>query len=96
MKKVLSKVGQSTLEYVIVLTAIVAAILFAATQFIKPSVNNVYGEAGKTLNASGGIFSSNIGGNISMGTVPTTGSTTTSPSTTSPSTTSPTTNPTTL
>lgn len=32
--------GQSTLEYVIILTAIIGAILFAATQFIKPRVQN--------------------------------------------------------
>ncbi|MFH0763262.1 MAG: hypothetical protein V1925_05185 [Candidatus Omnitrophota bacterium] len=32
------KKGQSTLEYVLVLTAIVAAIIFAATKFIKPRV----------------------------------------------------------
>ena len=32
--------GQSTLEYIVVLTAIIAAILFAATKFIKPRVQN--------------------------------------------------------
>ncbi len=32
--------GQSTLEDVIILTAIVAAIIFAATRFIKPKVEN--------------------------------------------------------
>lgn len=32
--------GQSTLEYVIILTTIIAAILFAATQFIKPRVED--------------------------------------------------------
>lgn len=32
--------GQSTLEYVLVLTAIVAAIIFAATKFVKPRVEN--------------------------------------------------------
>ncbi len=32
--------GQSTLEYVIILTAIIGGILFAATQFIKPRVEN--------------------------------------------------------
>jgi uncharacterized protein (UPF0333 family) len=32
------KKGQSTLEYVLVLTAIVAAIILAATKFVKPRV----------------------------------------------------------
>ena len=64
MKKVLSRSGQSTLEYVIVLTAIVAAILFAATQFIKPGVNKIFGEAGGRLNNSGDVFTNKIG--ISM------------------------------
>ena len=67
MKKALNKIGQSTLEYVIVLTAIVAAILFAASQFIKPSVNKVYSDAGSTMNASGGLFVNAIGGGVNMG-----------------------------
>ena len=66
MKKVFSKVGQSTLEYVIVLTAIVAAILFAAAQFIKPSVNKVYSDAGITLNASGTLFTNAVGGGLNL------------------------------
>jgi hypothetical protein len=32
--------GQSTLEYVLILTAIIAAIIFAATQFMKPRVQS--------------------------------------------------------
>ena len=32
------KRGQSTLEYVLILTAIVGAIILAATRFIKPRV----------------------------------------------------------
>jgi type II secretory pathway component PulF len=68
MKKVLGRVGQSTLEYVIVLTAIVAAILFAASQFIKPSVNKVYQEAGTTMNASSTLFSNAIGGGLNLST----------------------------
>lgn len=35
-----TKKGQSTLEYVLVLTAIIAAIVFATTQFIKPKVES--------------------------------------------------------
>lgn len=36
----LRKKGQSTLEYVIILTAIVAGILFAAVTFLKPKVES--------------------------------------------------------
>ncbi len=32
------KRGQSTLEYILVLTAIIAGIIFAATQFVRPRV----------------------------------------------------------
>lgn len=66
MKKVLNKVGQSTLEYVIVLTAIVAAILFAAIQFMRPTVNKVYSDAGITMNASGTLFTNMVGAGIGL------------------------------
>lgn len=33
------KRGQSILEYVIILTAVIACIIWAATQFIKPAVD---------------------------------------------------------
>jgi len=61
MKKALGRGGQSTLEYVIVLTAIVAAILFAATQFIRPNVNAIYGQVGNRLNASATFFENKVG-----------------------------------
>jgi uncharacterized protein (UPF0333 family) len=32
--------GQSTLEYVIILTAIIAAIIFAAASFLKPRLES--------------------------------------------------------
>lgn len=32
--------GQSTLEYVLVLTAIIAGIILAATKFVRPRVEN--------------------------------------------------------
>lgn len=32
------KKGQSTLEYVLILTAIIAAVIIAATKFVKPRV----------------------------------------------------------
>lgn len=36
----LKKRGQSTLEYVLVLTAIIAAVIFAASQFLRPKVQS--------------------------------------------------------
>lgn len=36
----LKRKGQSVLEYVIILTAILAAIIFGAQQFLKPKVEN--------------------------------------------------------
>ena len=41
--------GQSTLEYVLVLTAIVAAIIFAATQFVKPRVEGSLDHVSKEM-----------------------------------------------
>lgn len=46
------KKGQSILEYVIVLTAIIAAIVVAATTLIKPSINKAVDDAGKTINTA--------------------------------------------
>lgn len=39
------KKGQSTLEYVIIITAIVAGIIFAATKYLKPRVQNAMDHA---------------------------------------------------
>lgn len=36
-----AKKAQSTLEYIIIFTTIVGAILFAANQYIKPSMQNI-------------------------------------------------------
>lgn len=44
-----SKLGQSVLEYVIVLTAIIAIIILAAQNIIKPAVNQAM------INAAGSI-----------------------------------------
>lgn len=44
--------GQSILEYVIVLTVIVAAIALAATTLIKPSMNKAFNDIGATINAA--------------------------------------------
>lgn len=43
------KKGQSILEYVIVLTVIVAAIAAAAGTAIKPALNQNYTDAGDTM-----------------------------------------------
>ena len=46
------KKGQSILEYVIVLTVIVAAIAYAATQFIKPAVQDAINKTAQTINGA--------------------------------------------
>lgn len=46
----LTKKGQSTLEYVIILTAIVGAIIFAATSFMKPRVQDSLDHVTGTMN----------------------------------------------
>ncbi|MGE5280502.1 MAG: hypothetical protein ACM3L6_07165 [Deltaproteobacteria bacterium] len=61
MKKLLCKAGQSTMEYVIVLTAIIAAILFAAVTFIKPSVNRVYNQTSSTMDTQSSFFLNKVG-----------------------------------
>jgi uncharacterized membrane protein len=44
--------GQSILEYVIVLTVIVAAIALAAGTMIRPSLNQAMNDIGKTINTA--------------------------------------------
>jgi len=61
MKRTKNRRGQSTVEYVIVFTAIAAAIIFAATQGIKPAVNKTYNQAGGRIDASGDFFANKIG-----------------------------------
>jgi len=41
--------GQSVLEYVIVLTAIIAVIIAGATSFLRPAVENTMDSAGQTI-----------------------------------------------
>lgn len=41
--------GQSILEYVIVLTVVIAAIAVGASQFIKPAVNSSVQNVGTTI-----------------------------------------------
>lgn len=61
MKRTKNKRGQSTVEYVIVFTAIAAALIYAATQVIQPTVNQIYTDAGQSINQSGSYFAQNIG-----------------------------------
>lgn len=61
MKGLKNKKGQSTVEYVIVFTAIAAAIIFAAVNVIKPAVNKTYGEAGNAIEKGATHFGNNIG-----------------------------------
>lgn len=44
-----NKKGQSILEYVIVLTVIIAAIALAAGSFIKPAVTNATSDAANAI-----------------------------------------------
>lgn len=46
--------AQSVLEYVIVLTAIVAAVIIAATSFIKPAVNTALQDVANTITSATG------------------------------------------
>ncbi len=48
------KRGQSILEYVIVLTVIVAAIIFAARSFIEPSVRGTLQSASQSIDGAAG------------------------------------------
>jgi len=43
------KRGQSILEYIIVLTAIIAVVIVAATAVIKPAVDKAMNEAAQTI-----------------------------------------------
>jgi uncharacterized protein (UPF0333 family) len=45
-----NKKGQSILEYVIVLTVVVAAIAWGATQFIRPAVEQGTTDAASSVN----------------------------------------------
>jgi len=53
------KKGQSILEYVIVLTAIVACIIWAATQFIGPAVNQGLSDATRAVGTAANKLPSN-------------------------------------
>lgn len=61
MRRLKDKKGQSTVEYVIVFTAIAAAVIFAAANIIRPAVNRVYNEAGAGIEDAANYFSETIG-----------------------------------
>ena len=61
MRKQAGKRGQSTVEYVIVFTAIAAAIIFAAVNIIKPAVNKTYNEAGSSIEQGATYFGNKVG-----------------------------------
>lgn len=44
--------GQSTLEYILVLAAILAAVIAGATTIIKPAVTTALTDSGATMNAA--------------------------------------------
>jgi len=48
------KKAQSTLEYIVVLTAIVAIIIFAATTWIKPAVKQSLEDANSAIGVAAG------------------------------------------
>lgn len=51
------KKAQSTLEYVIVLTAIIGVIIWAAAQLIKPAVNTSYTNVKESIENTAGKLS---------------------------------------
>lgn len=61
MGRLRERKGQSTVEYVIVFTAIAAAIIFAAVNLIQPAVNKTYNEAGGSIEHGGKYFGNKIG-----------------------------------
>ncbi|MDD5004890.1 MAG: hypothetical protein PHS93_00060 [Candidatus Omnitrophica bacterium] len=61
MEKVRGRRGQSTVEYVIVFTAIAAAIIFAAVSIIKPAVNRTYNQAGASIERGADYFGNKVG-----------------------------------
>lgn len=56
-----NKRGQSTLEYVIIWTAIVGAILLAATRYLKPAVDNAVSQSSDKITQEVGDLVSGIG-----------------------------------
>ena len=61
MRRLRKKKGQSTVEYVIVFTAIATALIYAAINIIRPAVNSTYSESGRSINAAGSHFTGAAG-----------------------------------
>ncbi len=54
------KKAQSTLEYIIALTAIVGVILYAAIYWIKPAVNKTITDSNTALNKTADQFTAKV------------------------------------
>ena len=61
MRRLNSKRGQSTLEYVIIWTAIVAAILLAANNFLRPAIEDAVESTSDKISTEVGNLTGNIG-----------------------------------
>ena len=57
----LNRKGQSTLEYVIIWTAIVAAILLAANQFLRPAIEGAVQDTSNKITTEVGNLTGGIG-----------------------------------
>lgn len=53
-EKEMKRKGQSILEYVIIFAVIVAAVIFAATQFIKPAVEKGMNDTAQAMQTATG------------------------------------------
>ena len=54
--------GQSILEYVIILTAVVAAIIFAAHNVVTPAVDQMFEDAADVIDVQSAHFLDKAGG----------------------------------
>lgn len=61
MRRLYSKRGQSTLEYVVIWTAVIFALLVAANNFIKPRVEQMVDEATNKIVEETGDLTAGIG-----------------------------------
>jgi len=53
--------GQSTLEYLLVIAAVLAAVIVAASQFMKPAVNKMLEDSKTTIESASGKLRSGLG-----------------------------------
>jgi len=54
--------AQSILEYTLILSAIIAGIIFAAKSMVRPAVEQSFTDATDSMNRMTGKFSSQLGG----------------------------------